>query len=70
MFAFGCTLAVGIATLNHKVLNDTVKECAVIISLLCEFKDVVAMFRSFVVKAHNDVALWSFDFNLCHCYVY
>ena len=43
------TLGVGVATLNHKVLDDPVEQRPVIIALLCQFQEIVPMQRGLVV---------------------
>ena len=55
--AFRSALAVRIAALNHKILDDTMEESAIEISLLCQLQEVVTMLRCLVVEAHLDVAL-------------
>ena len=60
--SLGSILAVGVAALNHKVLDDTMKKSAVEVSFLSQFYEVVTMTRSLVVEAHDDVALCSLDF--------
>ena len=40
------------------------KKCAVEVSFLSQFYEVVTMTRSLVVEAHDDVALCSLDFLL------
>ena len=36
----GCTLRIGVATLNHKVLNHTMEQRPIITSLLCQFQEI------------------------------
>ena len=55
--ALRSALAVRVAALDHEILDDTVEECAIEISLLCQLQKVVTMLRSLVVEAHLDVAL-------------
>ncbi|CUP05260.1 Uncharacterised protein [Segatella copri] len=55
--AFRSAFAVWIAALNHKILDDTMEESAIEISLLCQLQEVVTMLRCLVVEAHLDVAL-------------
>ena len=55
--AFRSAFAVWIAALNHKILDDTMEESAIEISLLCQLQEVVTMLRGLVVEAHLDVAL-------------
>ena len=55
--AFRSAFAVWIAALNHKILDDTVEESAIEISLLCQLQEVVTMLRCLVVEAYLDVAL-------------
>ena len=66
MLAGRRTFRFRVATLNHEVLNHTMKQSAVIVALANQLKHVVTMFWSLVIKAHNDVALLCFDFYLCH----
>ena len=55
--AFRSAFAVWIAALNHKILDDTMEESAIEISLLCQLQEVGTMLRCLVVEAHLDVAL-------------
>ena len=55
--AFRSAFAVWIAALNHKILDDTMEESAIEISLLCQLQEVVTMLRGLVVEAYLDVAL-------------
>ena len=55
--AFRSAFAVWIAALNHKILDDTMEESAIEISLLCQLDEVVTMLRCLVVEAYLDVAL-------------
>ena len=58
------SLAVRVACLNHELADDAVEEGAVVHAFLGELDEVIAVFRSFVVKFHDDVALGGFDFHL------
>ena len=49
-------LRVGVAALNHEVLNHTVEQRSVEITLLRQFHEVITMTRSLVIQAHDDVA--------------
>ena len=55
--ALWSALAVRVAALDHEILDDTVEECAIEISLFCQLDEVVTMLRCLVVEAHLDVAL-------------
>ena len=55
--AFRSAFAVRVAALNHKILDDTMEESAIEISLLCQLQEVVTMLGCLVVEAHLDVAL-------------
>ena len=55
--ALWSALAVRVAALDHEILDDTVEECSIEISLLRQLQEVVTMLRSLVVEAHLDVAL-------------
>ena len=44
-----CALRIRIATLNHKVLYHSMEQSAVIITLLCQFKEVVTMDGSLII---------------------
>lgn len=55
------TDAVGIATLNHEVADDAVKQRAVEIALTGEFHKIVAMQRSGIVQADRNVAFRSVE---------
>ena len=57
-------LAVRVSCLNHECLDDAVEEGRVIYTFLGEFDEIVAVFRSFVIQFHNDVAHCGFDFHL------
>ena len=53
----GCRiLGVWVATLYHEVFDDTMEYGAIIIALLGELYEVVAMEWCLVVEANNDVA--------------
>ena len=54
--AFRSAFAVWIAALNHKILDDTMEESAVKISLLRQLDEVVTMLRCLVVEANLDIA--------------
>ena len=56
-FAFRSALALWVTALDHEILDDTVEECAIEISLLCQLDEVVTMLRCLVVEANLDVAL-------------
>jgi hypothetical protein len=61
VLACRCSLRVGVATLNHEVLDDTMKECPVIIAFAGKLEEVVTVFGGLVVKAHYDVAIGGTD---------
>ena len=50
------TLGVGITALYHEILDDTVEKRAVVIALLYEFDEIVAVKGCLVVEADSDVA--------------
>ena len=56
---FGMT-AVGIATLDHKVLDDTVEEQRIVELLVDEFQEVVAMTGCIVEECQHDLACGGF----------
>src|SRR5574344_2012804 len=56
-------LRVGVAALNHEVLNHTVEQRSVEITLLRQFHEVITMTRSLVIQAHYDVAQRSLNLN-------
>ena len=45
-----------ITTLDHEVLDDTLKDTAVVISAVHELEEVVAVMRCIVIKSHTDIA--------------
>ena len=49
-------LAVGVATLNHKVFDDTVDEQGVVNAHLRDFQEVVTCLRCLVIEGDADVA--------------
>lgn len=57
--ASGCLSAVGVATLYHKVGDNAVKQCAIIVAFFGQLDEIVAMKGCFVIQANSDVALCS-----------
>ena len=57
--AFG----VWVTSLNHKVLNHSMEQCAIIIPLLCQLQEVVAVDGCLVIQANYDVAQHSLNLN-------
>ena len=56
--------AVRIATLNHKVLDDTVEEQRVVELLVAQTEEIVAMTGRIVEERHEDVSLGSLNHHL------
>ena len=48
--------AVGVATLNHEVLDDTMDEQRIIDAHLRDFQEIVAGLGRFVIQGDTDVA--------------
>src|SRR3712207_2543222 len=64
-FALGSALAVGVATLNHEVLDDPMEKRSIEIALPGQLNEVVTVGGRLVVKADEDVAFGSADFDVC-----
>ena len=61
--------AVGIAALNHEVLDDAVEEQRIIELLVDEFQEIVAMTRRIVEERQNNLTHCGFEHHLtrlCH----
>ena len=58
-------LRLGIAGLHHELIYHTVEQHPVVIFLLDEFQEVVAMGRSVAEKAYTDVADRCLDVDQC-----
>ena len=58
------TTAVGIATLDHEILDDTVEEQRVVELLVDEFQEVVAMTGRVVEERQDDLACGGFEHHL------
>jgi hypothetical protein len=56
LFARCGAAAIRVAALYHEVLNDTVKESAVIVTFVNEFDEVVSVERCLVIEYGCDVA--------------
>ena len=50
------TLGIGVAALNYKSLDDTMKQGVIIIALLDQTNEIVAVEGCGVIESHNDVA--------------
>ena len=61
-FASWSALGVGVSALNHKVLDDTVEQEAVVIALGGELEEIVAVEGRLVIQADYDVAQSGCDF--------
>ena len=59
-------LGVGVARLDHEALDDAVEEHTVVVTLLHQLDEVVAVKRGFVVEGDGDVAHGGLDQYLCH----
>ena len=59
-----CMTAVGVATLDHEVLDDTVEEQRVVELLIDEFQEVVAMTGCIVIERHENVSLGGLNHHL------
>jgi len=55
-----CVATVGVATLNHEILDDTMEEQRVVEMFVGQAQEVVAMQRGVVVERQEDVALGRF----------
>ena len=52
----GSVLRLGVACLDHEVLDDTMKEGALVGAVLGQLDKVITVFRRFVIQFHHDVA--------------
>ena len=59
-------LRVAVTRLDHEVLDHAVKEHTVVVALLDELDEVVAVLGCLVVKLDDDVAQRCLEFNFCH----
>ena len=57
---------IGIATLNHKVLDDTVEESAVVIALTGQLEEIITMKGGLVIKTNGDVTEGGLDQDFGH----
>ena len=57
---------IGIATLNHKVLDDTVEESAVVIALTGQLEEIITMKGGLVIETNGDVTEGGLDQDFGH----
>ena len=65
-FARGRALALRVAALDHKVLDNPVEKGSVIEALAGQFKEIVTVCRSLVIQTHGNVAKRRGYLYFCH----